>query len=148
MAWSFHPVLHTAHLIEELLRKELNRLGLQPRQARIIVAIGSCGPLSQAALAMAFDVSRPSMTVMIERLVRDGLVDRQHTQERKRSLVMLSEAGTLLVPLIEQAWSRVDNELRERLGDELRQALGAAALQARDVLGGRAPHEILGKGGQ
>lgn len=146
MSWSFHPVLHTAHLIEELLRRELGSLHLLPRQARMLVTIGSHGPLSQAALAKAFDVSRPSMTVMIERLVRDGLVDRHPAQDRSRPLVRLSDAGAALVPSIEQAWTRVDAELRQRLGEQLWLALGDAALRARDALGGRAPHEILGKG--
>ncbi|MFO6446119.1 MarR family winged helix-turn-helix transcriptional regulator [Erythrobacter sp. NE805] len=145
MHWSFHPVLHAAHLIEDMVRKELGCTGLQPRQARIIVAIGGSGPISQAALAKAFAVSRPSMTVMIERLVREGLVDRQHAEGRKRSLVRLSDSGAALVPKIEQAWSRVEDALREILGPELQHGLGGAALRARDALGGRAPHETLQK---
>lgn len=128
------------------MRKELRPLRLQPRQARIMVTMGNLGPLSQAALARAFDVSRPSMTVMVERLLRDGLVDRHQALNQRRSLVRLSERGAALVPAIEDAWTRVDAELGTRLGDELQQALGAAALRARDRLGGRAPHEVLMKG--
>lgn len=146
MAWSFHPVLHAAHLIEELVRRELGSLGLQPRQARIIFAIGQFEPLSQAALAKAFDVSRASMTVMIERLVRDELVERYVAINQKRPLVRLSEAGAALLPSIEAAWTRVDVALSERLGSELQHFLGVTALQARDALGGRAPHDILGRG--
>lgn len=143
MAWLLHPILHVAHLIEERLRAELAASGLQPRQARILVAISAQGPISQADLARAFDVSAPSMTVMIGRLIRDGLVLALPVAGGKRQLLALSDKGQDLIPIIEQAWSVVDDLIREKLGDGPAEALSIAALKARDALGGRAPHERL-----
>ena len=143
MAWLFHPILHAAHLIEERLRAELAACRLQPRQARILFAIDTQGPISQADLARAFDVSAPSMTVMVGRLVRDGLVVASPVAGGKRQVLALSTTGRRLIPEIEQAWSAVDELIRQELGSGPAEALSTAALQARDALGGRAPHERL-----
>jgi hypothetical protein len=43
---NFHFLLHSAHLVEERLRKRLAQLNVQPRQARILDAIGRMGKTS------------------------------------------------------------------------------------------------------
>ncbi len=139
----FHPILHVAHLLEEVLRTELRALGIPPRQARILTAIGQSGPVSQAALARAFAVSRPSMAVMVDRLAKDGLIAFETPPGRQRPQLRLSPRGQALLPGIAHAWARVDARLLAALGPEQAQAFSLAARHARDALGGAAPHEIL-----
>lgn len=137
----FHPILHAAHLIEALLRDALAPTGLQPRQARILVAIAERQPVSPATLARAFDLAAPTMTVMLTRLERDGLVGRRTEPGRARPAVWLTPAGTALVPRIGRAWAAVDQRLRDRIGGNAIEAFSRCALDIRDALGGHAPHD-------
>ena len=139
----FHPILHVAHLIEARLRDVLAPTGLQPRQARILAAIAEHQPVAQAALARAFDLAAPTMTVMLARLERDGLVRRHAEPGRFRTAVSLTDKGAALVPLIDRAWAEVDALLRARVGHRELEAFSRAALRLRDALGGRAPHDGL-----
>lgn len=139
----FHPILHVAHLIEARLRDALAPTGLQPRQARMLVAIAEQQPVAQAALARAFDLAQPTMTVMLARLERDGLVRRHAEPGRFRTAVSLTEQGAALLPLVDRAWAEVDMLLRDRVGTDGIEAFSRAALRVRDALGGRAPHDDL-----
>ena len=73
---SFHSLLHSADLVEQNLRNELEPLELRPRQARILSAINRLGPVSQVTLAKEFQVTPGSMSTMIIRLEKLGLISR------------------------------------------------------------------------
>jgi len=142
----FHPILHAAHLIEARLRDALAPTGLQPRQARMLMAIAESGLLKQAHLAQAFDLSAPTVTVMLVRLERDGLVNRHSSADSKQTAIALTEAGRALVPKIALAWMQVDETLCDCIGTSQAEALSRAACNLRDALGGKPPHAHMGEG--
>jgi DNA-binding MarR family transcriptional regulator len=143
MAFLFHPILHAGHLVEAELRKGLTDIELQPRQARLLMALGQHQPVSQATLAASFAVSAASMSVMVVRLERDGLVQRHGENATFRTALSLTDHGRSLLPKVEAIWSAVDARLRTLLGDDQAEQLSRLSLALRDALGGAAPSEIL-----
>jgi DNA-binding MarR family transcriptional regulator len=143
MRYLFHPILHAAHLLEEKLRSELKQTNLQPRQARLLVAIAELGPIQQGALARRFHVSPPSMSVMITRLVRADLVVRESGPNNAKDLfVRLTPKGEALLPAIRAAWLQLDAELLHVLGTESAQNFSQSGLKLRDHFGQTGPHTI------
>jgi DNA-binding MarR family transcriptional regulator len=140
----FHPILHAAHLIEAHLRDALAETGLQPRQARVLMAIAEFGPIKQVQLAQAFDLAPPTMTVMLTRLERDGLVNRHSKAGDKQTSIALTPAGLALLPKIERAWLSVDGFIRQSFGAAEAEAFSRAACLLRDALGGKPPHYLKG----
>ena len=142
MAHLFHPVLHAAHLLESKLRDELVDSVLQPRQARLLDAIDRYGPATQASLSRLFAVAPASMSVMLARLERDGLITRQMQAGAHRNDVGLTDLGRAALPAVAAAWNATDAALRHALGPEGAEQFSRSALQLRDALGGSGPPEI------
>lgn len=142
----FHPILHVAHLIEARLRAALDPVGLGPRQARMIAAIAEHQPVGQAELARAFDLSPPTLTVMLARLARDGLIRPANGGGRSRKAVELTDAGRALVPRIDAAWAQVDAQLAAHAGAERIEMLSRLALGTLDALGAPVPHRVITAG--
>lgn len=139
---NFHFLLHSAHLIEEGLRKRLAPLGVQPRQARILDAIGRMGDTSQIRLVEEFSVTQASMSTMIVRLVELGLVIKRVDQDELRSNVLtLSRRGHKLLDRIYQLWAETDREIERAVGLKNTKLLTDLTFQLRNALGGFTPGE-------
>lgn len=95
----FSSALHTTtRLWKTGLDRRLKFLGLsQAGWMAIAMAAKSATPMSQTELASAVGVEAPTMVPMLDRLVRDGLVERQPSPtDRRIKLVALTDAGRAL----------------------------------------------------
>lgn len=138
----FHALLHSADLLEKRLTERLAPLGVRPRQARILVAIDVIGPTSQTVLAREFDVTKGSMSTMIDRLLALGLVARRKSRTDKRGdVVTLSQAGRRMVKDICNAWLDIDSMIEAMLGTEREHLLAELASDLKTALGGKIPGE-------
>jgi len=138
----FHALLHSADLLEKRLTERLAPLGVRPRQARILVAIDVIGPTSQTVLAREFDVTKGSMSTMIDRLLALGLVARRKSRTDKRGdVVTLSQAGRRMVMDIRTAWQDIDSMIEAMLGTEREHLLAELASDLKTALGGKIPGE-------
>lgn len=143
----FHALLHSADLLEKRLTERLAPLGVRPRQARILVAIDMIGPTSQTVLAREFDLTKGSMSTMIDRLLALDLVVRQKSEkDRRGDVVKLSPAGTGMVLDIRSVWRDIDIMVESVLGTEKQRHLTELATELKTALGGRIPGEGLPKG--
>lgn len=143
----FHALLHSADLLEKRLTDRLVPLGIRPRQARILVAIDVIGPTSQTVLAREFDLTKGSMSTMIDRLLALGLVKRQKSEKDKRGgIVTLSPVGARMVLDIRSAWQDIDVMVASLLGTEKQHLLTELASELKTALGGRIPGEGIAKG--
>jgi DNA-binding MarR family transcriptional regulator len=139
---NFHFLLHSAHLVEERLRKRLAPLGVQPRQARILDAIGRMEEASQIRLAEEMSVTQASMSTMIVRLVNLGLVTKRVDQDELRSNALaLTLRGQKMLRDIYKLWAKTDREIEATIGLKKAQQLTDITLQLRDALGGFTPGE-------
>ena len=81
------------------LRREDRAAGISPPRLSALSVIVFAGPLSLADLAAAEDVTPPTMSRIVEALVRDGLASREADPANRRMVrIAATEAGrTLLV---------------------------------------------------
>ncbi|MDO6522873.1 MarR family winged helix-turn-helix transcriptional regulator [Shimia thalassica] len=136
----FHALLHSADLLEKRLTERLAPLGVRPRQARILVAIDVIGPTSQTILASEFDITKGSMSTMIDRLLSLDLVAREKSKTDMRGdIVSLTTKGTALIADIHHAWSDMDVIMEEALGVDKKQRLCTLARELVMALGGKIP---------
>lgn len=135
----FHGLLHSAELIDAELHQRLAPLGLQPRQARVLEAMGRMGPVSQSHLAAQFGVTSASMSTMTDRLLAAGYITRRAdpTSRRQNSLELTDKGSTLLVG-ISEAWAGVDEAIKSALGEDATMYFDLAR-RLRDAMGGTIP---------
>lgn len=135
----FHGLLHSADLIETELRRRLAPLGIQPRQARVIEAMGRMGAASQADLASTFGVTAASMSTMTDRLLAAGYITRTtDPASRRQNVLELTDKGYALLASIAEVWTAVDDTIAAVLGEDAPTFLRMAR-RLRAGLGGTIP---------
>ena len=80
--------IHTAYVERRLLP-----LGLHAGQGAIITALGECGPCSQKELAEYRRVSAATISVMLRRMEKSGLITRTASEDGKHNQISLTEDG-------------------------------------------------------
>ena len=80
--------IHTAYVERRLLP-----LGLHAGQGAIISALGECGPCSQKELAEYRHVSAATISVMLRRMEKSGLIVRSASDDGKHNQISLTEEG-------------------------------------------------------
>jgi DNA-binding MarR family transcriptional regulator len=90
-----------------------NRKDLSASATLVLNRVNQEGPMRLTALAVAEDTSQPAMTQLVQRMERQGLLERLSDPEDGRAaLVAVSEAGRKL-------WDRRTEGRRERLANLL-----------------------------
>lgn len=97
--------IHTAYVERRLLH-----LGLHSGQGAIISALGECGPCSQKELAEYRHVSAATISVMLRRMEKSGLVSRSVSEDGKCNLISLTDEGSAMYEAL----------LRDRSGESER----------------------------
>ena len=80
--------IHTAYVERRLLP-----LGLHAGQGAIISALGECGPCSQKELAEFRHVSAATISVMLRRMEKSGLISRSASDDGKHNQISLTDEG-------------------------------------------------------
>ncbi len=113
--------------------------GIHAGQDLLLLAIWEEPGLRQAALASRLGVEPPTVTRMLQRLERSGMVERRTDPHDARVLrVHPTPRSRLLEGTVRRAWAQLDEILVAELGEEaaarLRQlaTAGVAALRADD----------------
>ncbi|MDX1616796.1 MAG: MarR family transcriptional regulator [Candidatus Promineifilaceae bacterium] len=102
----------------KILESELNEIGLYAGQEILLLRLLDLDGQSQSELALSLNVEAPTMTRVITRLERVGLVQRRADREDKRvSRVFLTERGRQLEDDIHQIWDRIEAQLSSGLSE-------------------------------
>lgn len=111
--------------------------GIHAGQDVLLLAIWDEPGLRQAALAIRLGVEPPTVTRMLQRLERSGMVERRADPHDARALrVHPTPRSRLLEGTVRRAWAQLDEVLVEELGEEAAERLrqlataGARALKA------------------
>lgn len=138
--YHLHALLHSADLVEDCLREALTPLGIRPKQARVLYALDRIGSATQIRVAREVNVTAGSMSTMIARLEKLGLLTRQRDpDERRRDVLTLTESGRVCVRQVYGVWRGIDRLIEQRIGAEKARQLAETADDLRMALGGRAP---------
>jgi DNA-binding MarR family transcriptional regulator len=82
------------------------QLDLTMGQLRTLMALAADGPMTVSALAEKLAISKPTASILIDRLVQAGDADRtEDPDDRRRTLVALTPAGVALVARLRQGKS-------------------------------------------
>ena len=92
-AWAV--LVQTRHRLHETLKKAMEPLGVSPRQAAVLMIIeGIDGPATPAEISRWLNRERPSVSVLLERMKRKGLIEKTKDFNRKNLVrVTLTEKG-------------------------------------------------------
>ncbi|SEG96645.1 DNA-binding transcriptional regulator, MarR family [Saccharopolyspora kobensis] len=89
------------------------RLGVNRTDLRCLNALNRHGALTAGALATAVGLSTGATTIAVDRLVRQGYVERVRAdQDRRRITITITPAATAL---IEELWGPIEEESHELL---------------------------------
>ena len=88
---------HTAHI-----DRTLADLGLSNGQGGVISSLGRYGPMTQNELARFRQVSPATISVMINRMERDGMVVRNSSGGSRANRISLTERGRQLYRQIDE----------------------------------------------
>lgn len=135
--FKLHPLIHSATLIEDLLRVELKPIGIGPRKARVMNVLYLMGSASQGELAREFGITRASMSTMTSRLIAGGFITRKVDEDGQRRVKLkLTAKGTALIEQINETWRKVDRIMEESIGKEKAHQLATLSGKLRNALGG------------
>jgi MarR family transcriptional regulator for hemolysin len=94
-------VVPTAHALERALNEELAPHGITFAQCQVLAWLALQGELSQAELAERMRVEAPTLAGILDRMERDGWVERRPAPgDRRRKLVRPT-------PQVEPVWARI-----------------------------------------
>ncbi len=133
------PTLHT---LARAQRARLSALlaphGLHPGQDLLLLAIWESPGLRQAALAEQLGVEPPTVSRMLQRLERGGMIERRADPHDGRViLVYPTPRSRLLEGTVRRVWTSLDEQLIDALGDADATRLQRLARAAAAALTGR-----------
>lgn len=100
-------------------RPSLNEHDLTEQQWRVIRILSQQGELESHQLAHQACILKPSMTGMLSRLERDGIVKRQKSkQDQRRVFVSLTEKGQACFAAMSGDMERNYQRIQDQFGQE------------------------------
>jgi len=103
------------------LERKLAPLGLTPAHMPVLLALEKGEALTQKALAERARVEQPTMTATLNRMERDGFIERRVNPEDGRSmLVKLTPLALDKIPLVEQAVTALNALVLDQLAPDER----------------------------
>jgi DNA-binding MarR family transcriptional regulator len=123
------PLGAALHALARAQRRRLTELlaphGLHPGQDLLLLLIWDTPGLRQADVANQLGIEPPTVTRMLQRLARGGLIERRADADDGRAhRVFPTPRSRLIEGEVRRAWASVDDQLVMMLGES-----GAAQLQ-------------------
>jgi MarR family transcriptional regulator, lower aerobic nicotinate degradation pathway regulator len=129
-----HPSALLDHLARRMrLRAEalLAPMGLRPRHLVALTVLRERGGSTQQALAATLEMDGTNIVGLLNDLEAANLIERRRSpQDRRRHLVVLTEAGAKQLTQAECALSAAENEVLSALDDSQRETLYCLLQQA------------------
>src|ERR1700722_3957685 len=126
------PLPH--HLAPRMrLRAEsvLAPLGLRPRHLVALTVLRGRDGITQQALSVTLEMDGTNIVGLLNELEAEDLIQRRRSPEdRRRHVVVLTDAGAKRLPEGQGALAAVDNEVLGALDDSQREVLYTLLLQA------------------
>lgn len=102
-----YQVNRLARLMRTSMSREIADIGLTPQQGAVLLNCGISESLTLSDVAERVGVDRPSMSGIVERLVRDGwLATHPNPTDGRSRLLSLTEQGIAVVPALGAAAAR------------------------------------------
>jgi MarR family transcriptional regulator, organic hydroperoxide resistance regulator len=127
-------VQHATHRIGRHLESALAAVGVDQAEAHVLSALAR-GPMTIAALVEALGVKRSTLTNILDRLERRGLVSREINPYDRRSFVVRpTRGGERAAKKVASAFAAVDKKLVQATTAQERQAFEAVLTRLEEIL--------------
>jgi DNA-binding MarR family transcriptional regulator len=127
-------VQHVTHRIGRHLESALAAVGVDQGEAHVLSALAR-GPMTIAALVEAVGVKRSTLTNILDRLERRGLVSREINPYDRRSFVVHpTRGGTRAAKKVAAAFAAVDTKLVQATTVQERRAFEAVLARLEEIL--------------
>lgn len=121
-----HQIIEFYEKISSWEQAVVTDTGLSPAQMHAIEIVGHAPPLRMKELAEKRGVTTGSLTVMIDRLEQQGLLQRQpHETDRRSCLIALTEKGRTLFAAHHQYHLQLTQEISAALSQEEQEQFSA-----------------------
>ena len=119
MALQFLSPLHKAsRQLSVYLEGHTRELGVSPGESHMIAYLRSYAPAPVGELVRVFGMKQSTLTSMLDRLERDGLLRREvNPGDRRSFLVHVTDAGVALADRLDGVLNLLESEIRARVSD-------------------------------
>ncbi|HUZ04124.1 MAG TPA: MarR family winged helix-turn-helix transcriptional regulator [Acidobacteriaceae bacterium] len=111
-------VRRAARVLTQIYDDALRPLGLRSTQFSILQALSMAGPLLQGKLADILALDSTALTRAVQLLQKRGWIKAAKGKDRRERWLSLSQRGQVELAKAVPAWQKVQEELRETLGQE------------------------------
>lgn len=117
MALEFLSPLHKAsRQISVYLEAQTREVGLSPAEGHLLTFLRSYAPTPVGELVRVFGLKQSTLTSMLDRLEKAGLVRRETNPGDRRSfLIHISDPGRELAERLNQCLAALEEEIRKRV---------------------------------
>jgi MarR family transcriptional regulator, organic hydroperoxide resistance regulator len=127
-------VQHATHRIGRHLDSAVAAVGVDQAEAHVLSALAR-GPMTVAALVEAVGVKRSTLTNILDRLERRGLVAREINPNDRRSFVVRpTRGGERAAKKVAAAFAAVDSKLRKTTTSQEREAFETVLARLEEIL--------------
>jgi DNA-binding MarR family transcriptional regulator len=120
----FQAFMRNIHLHRQLMARTLVADGSRPGQVVCLRVLASHDAISQRDLARALNLTPPSVTAMLQRMERDGIVERRPDETDQRvTRVRLTVEGRRLEERLRETFARFINQSLESMTEDDRREL-------------------------
>ena len=97
----------------DALSDHLKKLPISYAQSRLLLQLSKQEGINQKNLSRSVDIEPATMVRTLDRMERDGLVQRQRSDVDRREIkIFLTDKGKALYPLILSAYNILENEIK------------------------------------
>lgn len=117
-------LLEAIQVFERKINLALMYYGLRLPQYRVLDVLEKSGKMTVSDLSRRLDVTRATMSVLVTKLQKAGLLEYINNKIDKRSFyVKLSDAGSARLKIAQRAFALMEHKLCQSLPDEIVEAL-------------------------
>ncbi|HEY7293825.1 MAG TPA: MarR family transcriptional regulator [Dehalococcoidia bacterium] len=119
-------LMQVGTLLRRVAERRLSLARISPDQVQALQAIAAQQPLTVGEIARAMGLERNSASQLVDRLVRQGLVERERSlADRRQVFVTVSESGHLALEATAPAVRALASDLLGAIGEaQIRDAAG------------------------
>jgi len=124
-----HVLFHSVHQLSRVLAKHLNDalepFGLYNAQWAVLFVLKENGTLTQKELCQYLAVEAPPMTRTIQRLYKQGYIEQQTGQDRRKKFIQLTQKAQEEYPKWEKAVMEANKKLLGPIPENTQEELTA-----------------------
>lgn len=130
-------MVQVMHMVIKRSNELLEQYGLKNSQAGILLILHCAGEMSQRELAARIRVTPPSITAAIQKMEKQGYIQRKPDEKDQRMLrLSLTEQGTACVEHVKSVMDTLDGMMFQHMNQEERLLFRRLLMQMQENLKG------------